>query len=65
MTAGGGAGQNDKVDRAVSDILLIQSRSAGQKKAGPVLGPSYIDLKETGALVVHAPPNVIGMFPDF
>ena len=26
---------------------------------------SYLDLKETGPLVVHAPPNVIGMFTDF
>src|SRR6516225_2357945 len=26
---------------------------------------SYLDLKETGPLVVYAPPNVIGMFTDF
>ena len=26
---------------------------------------SYLDLKETGAFVVRAPPNVIGMFTDF
>jgi hypothetical protein len=26
---------------------------------------SYLDLKETGPLVVYAPPNVIGMFNDF
>lgn len=26
---------------------------------------SYLDLKETGPLVVFAPPNVIGMFTDF
>jgi hypothetical protein len=26
---------------------------------------SYLDLKETGPLVVEAPPNVIGMFTDF
>ena len=26
---------------------------------------SYLDLKETGPLVVHAPPHVIGMFTDF
>ena len=26
---------------------------------------SYLDLKETGPLVVAAPPNVIGMFTDF
>jgi len=26
---------------------------------------SYLDLKETGPLVVHAPPGVIGMFTDF
>lgn len=25
----------------------------------------YLDLKETGPLVVHAPPHVIGMFTDF
>ncbi len=26
---------------------------------------SYLDLKQTGPLVVYAPPNVIGMFTDF
>lgn len=26
---------------------------------------SYLDLKESGPLVVYAPPNVIGMFTDF
>ena len=26
---------------------------------------SYLDLKETGPLVVAAPPGVIGMFTDF
>src|SRR3546814_7946615 len=26
---------------------------------------SYLDLKETGPLVVNSPPNVIGMFTDF
>jgi hypothetical protein len=26
---------------------------------------NYLDLKETGPLVVNAPPNVIGMFTDF
>jgi len=26
---------------------------------------SYLDLKETGPLVVYAPPGVIGMFTDF
>ncbi len=26
---------------------------------------NYLDLKETGPLVVYAPPNVIGMFTDF
>ena len=26
---------------------------------------SYLDLKETGPLVVYAPPAVIGMFTDF
>ena len=26
---------------------------------------SYLDLKETGPLVIKAPPNVIGMFTDF
>ena len=26
---------------------------------------SYLDLKETGPLVVAAPPNVMGMFTDF
>jgi hypothetical protein len=30
-----------------------------------VYSMSYLDLKETGPLVVYAPPNVIGMFTDF
>ena len=30
-----------------------------------VYSMSYLDLKETGPLVVNAPPNVIGMFTDF
>src|SRR3974390_2532118 len=33
--------------------------------ADVVYSMSYLDLKETGPLVVAAPPNVIGMFPDF
>ena len=33
--------------------------------ADVVYSMSYLDLKETGPLVVHAPPNVIGMFTDF
>jgi len=30
-----------------------------------VYSMNYLDLKETGPLVVYAPPNVIGMFTDF
>jgi hypothetical protein len=30
-----------------------------------VYSMSYLNLKETGPLVVYAPPNVIGMFTDF
>lgn len=30
-----------------------------------VYSMSYLDLKESGPLVVYAPPNVIGMFTDF
>jgi hypothetical protein len=30
-----------------------------------VYSMNYLDLKETGPLVVNAPPNVIGMFTDF
>ena len=33
--------------------------------ADVVYSMSYLDLKETGPLVVHAPPNVIGMLTDF
>ncbi|MGH6914138.1 MAG: DUF1254 domain-containing protein, partial [Geminicoccales bacterium] len=33
--------------------------------ADVVYSMSYLDLKETGPLVVHAPPDVIGMFTDF
>jgi len=33
--------------------------------ADVVYSMSYLDLKETGPLVVAAPPNVIGMFTDF
>jgi hypothetical protein len=30
-----------------------------------VYSMNYLDLKETGPLIVNAPPNVIGMFTDF
>jgi hypothetical protein len=33
--------------------------------ADVIYSMSYLDLKETGPLVVNAPPNVIGMFTDF
>src|SRR6185503_169993 len=33
--------------------------------ADVIYSMSYLDLKETGPLVVHAPPDVIGMFTDF
>ena len=33
--------------------------------ADVIYSMSYLDLKETGPLVVYAPPNVIGMFTDF
>ncbi len=33
--------------------------------ADVIYSMSYLDLKETGPLVVSAPPNVIGMFTDF
>ncbi|WP_432890579.1 DUF1254 domain-containing protein [Kribbella sp. CA-245084] len=33
--------------------------------ADVIYAMSYLDLKETGPLVVDAPPNVIGMFTDF
>ncbi|MDO6708137.1 DUF1254 domain-containing protein [Photobacterium sp. 1_MG-2023] len=33
--------------------------------ADVIYSMSYLDLKETGPLVVKAPPNVIGMFTDF
>jgi hypothetical protein len=33
--------------------------------ADVIYSMSYLDLKETGPLVVAAPPNVIGMFTDF
>lgn len=33
--------------------------------ADVIYAMSYLDLKETGPLVVAAPPNVIGMFTDF
>ncbi|WP_296667119.1 DUF1254 domain-containing protein [Demequina sp.] len=33
--------------------------------ADVIYAMSYLDLKETGPLVVNAPPNVIGMFTDF
>jgi hypothetical protein len=33
--------------------------------ADVIYSMSYLDLKETGPLVVTAPPNVIGMFTDF
>jgi hypothetical protein len=33
--------------------------------ADAIYSMSYLDLKETGPLVVGAPPNVIGMFTDF
>jgi hypothetical protein len=33
--------------------------------ADVIYSMSYLDLKETGPLVVHAPANVIGMFTDF
>ena len=33
--------------------------------ADVIYSMSYLDLKETGPLVVYAPPNVIGMFTGF
>jgi hypothetical protein len=33
--------------------------------ADVIYSMSYLDLKETGPLIVAAPPNVIGMFTDF
>ena len=33
--------------------------------ADVIYSMSYLDLKETGPLVVYAPPNVIGMFMDY
>lgn len=33
--------------------------------ADVIYSMSYLDLKQTGPLVVNAPPNVIGMFTDF
>src|SRR5262249_36758103 len=33
--------------------------------ADVIYSMSYLDLKETGPLVVHTPANVIGMFTDF
>jgi hypothetical protein len=33
--------------------------------ADVIYSMNYLDLKETGPLVVAAPPNVIGMFTDF
>src|SRR6516164_6102070 len=33
--------------------------------ADVIYSMSYLDLKQTGPLVVAAPPNVIGMFTDF
>ncbi len=33
--------------------------------ADVIYSMSYLDLKDTGPLVVAAPPNVIGMFTDF
>jgi hypothetical protein len=33
--------------------------------ADVIYSMNYLDLKETGPLVVHAPANVIGMFTDF
>lgn len=33
--------------------------------ADVIYSMSYLDLKETGPLVVAAPPNIIGMFTDF
>jgi hypothetical protein len=33
--------------------------------ADVIYSMSYLDLKETGPLVIHAPANVIGMFTDF
>lgn len=33
--------------------------------ADVIYSMSYLDLKETGPLVIHAPGNVIGMFTDF
>jgi hypothetical protein len=33
--------------------------------ADVIYSMSYLDLKETGPLVVYAPPSVIGMFTDF
>ncbi|MFY4729789.1 DUF1254 domain-containing protein [Nitrospira sp. BLG_2] len=33
--------------------------------ADVIYSMSYLDLKETGPLVVHVPPKVIGMFTDF
>lgn len=33
--------------------------------ADVIYSMNYLDLKETGPLVVNAPPNVIGMFTDF
>jgi hypothetical protein len=33
--------------------------------ADVIYSMSYLDLKQTGPLVVHAPANVIGMFTDF
>ena len=33
--------------------------------ADAIYSMSYLDLKETGPLVVNAPPKVIGMFTDF
>lgn len=32
--------------------------------ADVIYAMSYLDLKETGPLVVNAPPHVIGMFTD-
>ena len=41
-------------------LNVIGIRDASEEKF-----MSYLDLKETGPLVVYAPPGVIGMFTDF
>lgn len=44
----------------------MDSRAVVPTPNGDVIySMSYLDLKETGPLVIKAPPNVIGMFTDF